>query len=112
MGRSNPQQGGAPAVPAESVLPGPRRRPVIGRAESVGHVPGAAHLGSRVVVETVLDVRRRSRPARAACATGSTRPVRFGTAGPTGSAGTAGATRSAGATRLVSSTPSPQPRGA
>jgi hypothetical protein len=86
-----------PTVPAESVLPGRRRRPVIRRAEPVRHVPGAAHLGATPVVETVLDVRRRWRSTVAARPARSTRPVRSGTA------------RTAGTTRLMSSTRSARP---
>jgi hypothetical protein len=75
--------GRRPTIPAESMLSRWRRRTVVGCAEAVRRIPGAAHLRATPLVRTPGCVRRRSTgSARSAGSTRSrtTRPAR--SAGP------------------------------
>jgi len=67
------RSGRRPTIPAESMLSRWRRRTVVGCAEAVRRIPGAAHLRATPLVRTPGCVRRRS--TGSARSAGSTRPA-------------------------------------
>jgi hypothetical protein len=99
--------GRRPAIPAESARRRRRRRAVVGCAEAVRRIPGAALLRTAAVVETSGPVRRRRRSSRPARATRSVRSARF--TRPTGSprCGSTRATRSVRSAGFTRATRSP-----